>query len=130
MATSVSGAKSLLGVKLSEEPLDRQDPAVLGVTVGSTELLARGEDKVIVIGEVGETPVAPFAGTTETKRSAGGATLVAPVCALGRRPCSAEPGDVRWLMARVTSAPARPPAHRHSTIVVMTRAGERRPRAR
>lgn len=86
-AISASGAKSLLGVKLSEAPLDCQDPAVVGVTVGRAELFASGEDKVTVIGEVGETPVAPFAGTTESTRSAGGATVVAPLWAPDGRPC-------------------------------------------
>jgi hypothetical protein len=78
-AISASGAKSLLGVNLSEAPLDCQDPEVVGVTVGRADLFTRGDDKVIVIGEVGETPVAPFAGTTETTLSAGGATVVVPL---------------------------------------------------
>jgi hypothetical protein len=95
MAISPSGARSVLGVKVSVAPLARQDPAVVGLRIGRGELLESGEDNVMVIGALAETPVVPFAGAIETTLSAGGAALVLP----GDRPdwwlCPFALGDVR-----------------------------------
>ena len=71
-----SGAKSELGVKVSVDPLARQDPAVVGLTVGKGELLDNGEDKVTLIGVLGETPLDPPEGAIDRTLSGAGATVV------------------------------------------------------
>jgi hypothetical protein len=72
---SLSGTKSGLGVNMRLSPLVRQDPGVVGERTGKGELCDKAADNVTVIGALGATPVAPFAGVTEATLRAGGVSV-------------------------------------------------------
>jgi len=132
-AISPSGAKSVLGVKVSLDPFAPQDPAVVGLRVGNGELSESGAESSTVICELGDTPVVPFDGAMETTLRAAGAVLVVVVVETGEPPgwwlCPFALGDARRSRLRVTSAPIANPAQRVRATVVARATGERRERA-
>jgi hypothetical protein len=73
---SLSGKKSVLGVNVNVVPLAVQDPDVVGARIGNGEIFESGAENATVIGAFAATPVAPFAGVTDARLSAGGAALV------------------------------------------------------
>ena len=73
---SLSGKKSVLGVNVNVVPLALQDPDVVGARIGNGETFESGAENATVIGAFAATPVAPFAGVTDARLSAGGAALV------------------------------------------------------
>jgi hypothetical protein len=58
-------------MKVSFAPLACQEPAVVGVRVGSGELFDKAAENVIVTGALASTPLVPFAGATDMTLSVG-----------------------------------------------------------
>jgi hypothetical protein len=137
----LSGKKSVVGVKLNEEPLVTQDPGVVGASTGSGETLDSGADIETVMGAFAATAVAPSVGVTEATLSTGatgvvvvevagevvvdpGTVVVEDVDPVAVRPPVAE--GVEWVIARLMKAPVTPPAAKTKTIVPVIRSRERR----
>jgi hypothetical protein len=127
--SSLSGEKSVLGVNVNVDPLERQVPGGAGSRMGNGEFFATGAENLTVTGTSGATPVAPFAGVTEATLRAGTGMLVVDVDTRGGGPPPLVLAGVARLRARLTSAPVTPPAKKTRTTVVTATSGERRPRA-
>lgn len=76
---SLSGEKSVVGVKLKELPVALHEPGVGGDRTGTGESFDSGAEKLTVIGAAGATPSAPFAGSTDVMLNGEGTELVVDV---------------------------------------------------
>jgi hypothetical protein len=111
---SVSGAKSVLGVKVSVESFARHEPGVDGMRLGSGEPVAREEENVTMTAALAVTLAAPAAGVTEAMLS----TAPAGSRAAGADELAPAPGAlgvVVWL-GRMMNPPTAPPTTSARTI--------------